>query len=243
MAWLLRKLLSEWVKDYIICGDSVIALCWVSAEKKSLSMFHRNRVIQIRRGSDLDHIYHVKTEENLADLGTRPEKVKVSEVGPDSVWECGKPWMHWDVSKAVEEGILKPISDLRNLEEKESDDYKEGLIFSNDIPDVMCNTVKTSRVDLLQQRAEFSDYLILPTQFGFKKAVRVVALVLTFISKCRRKATTKLKLDMSATQNGLKFTLFFVQMSNEEISEDRDVGNVAASHPGDQHGDEDGQVG
>ena len=65
----------------------MIALCWVSAEKKTLSMFHRNSVIQIRRGSSLDHLYHVVTEENLADVGTRPEKVKLTDVGPDSEWE------------------------------------------------------------------------------------------------------------------------------------------------------------
>ena len=53
MCWLIRKLLTEWVDSYILCGDSVIALCWVSSEKRSLSMFHRNRVIQIRRGSKL----------------------------------------------------------------------------------------------------------------------------------------------------------------------------------------------
>ena len=239
MAWLLRKLLSEWVNDYIICGDSVIALCWVSTEKKSLSMFHRNRVIQIRRGSELDHIYHVKTEENVADLGTRPERVKITDVGPDSVWECGKPWMHWEVSKAVEKGILKPISEVRSLEEKESDDYKEGLIFGNDIPDVMCNTVKSSRVDFIHQRAEFSKYLVLPTKFGFKKVVRIMALVLTFISKCRRKATTKLKLDMAAMQDGFKFTLFFVQMTDKEISGNDDG---AAGHPNDLFGDGDKQL-
>ena len=34
MCWLVRKMLADWVEDYIICGDSVIALCWVSSEKK-----------------------------------------------------------------------------------------------------------------------------------------------------------------------------------------------------------------
>ena len=63
MCWLLRKMLSDWVDDYIICGDSIIALCWVSSEKKSLSMYHRNRVIQIRRGTELDHLYHVRSDE------------------------------------------------------------------------------------------------------------------------------------------------------------------------------------
>ena len=89
LCWMVRKLLSEWAEDYILCSDSVIALCWVSSEKKSLSMFHRNRVIQTRRGSDLNRIYHVSTEQNLADLGTRPDKVKLTDVGPESVWECG----------------------------------------------------------------------------------------------------------------------------------------------------------
>ena len=42
MCWLIRKILVDWVHDYILCGDSVISLCWVSSEKKSLSIFHRN---------------------------------------------------------------------------------------------------------------------------------------------------------------------------------------------------------
>ena len=96
-------MLEDWVADYIICGDSIIALCWVSSEKKSLSMHHRNRVIQIRRGSNLDCLYHVTTEENIADLGTRPEKVKLTDIGPDSEWELGKKWMQKDIKGAVNE--------------------------------------------------------------------------------------------------------------------------------------------
>ena len=64
MGWIIRKILAEWVVEYIVVGGSVIALCWTSTEKKSLAMFHRNRVIQIRRGTDLDKLYHVITSEN-----------------------------------------------------------------------------------------------------------------------------------------------------------------------------------
>ena len=120
MCWIIRKILTDWNIEYIVCNDSIIALCWVSSEKKSLSMFHRNRVIQIRRAVELSHVYHVATEENLADLGTRPEKVKISDVGPDSEWECGKEWMHGDVQTAVEKGILTPINQLRLNEEKDT---------------------------------------------------------------------------------------------------------------------------
>ena len=39
---LVRKSLEDWIDEYVICGDSIIALCWVTSEKKSLSTFHRN---------------------------------------------------------------------------------------------------------------------------------------------------------------------------------------------------------
>ena len=147
MCWVLIKLLSDWVEDYIICSDSIIALCWVTSEKKSLSMFHRNRVIQIRRGTELGNLYHVKTDENLADLGTGPEKVKLSDVGPGSEWECGHGWIDQDVSQAVAQGFLRPVSELRISEEKDGDGYKLGLLLDTEVPEIFCNAVRTSRVD------------------------------------------------------------------------------------------------
>ena len=150
-------------------------------------MFHRNRVIQIRRGTELGNLYHVKTDENLADLGTRPEKVKLSDVGPGSEWECGREWMHQDVSQAVAQGVLKPVSELRISEEKDGDEYKLGLLLDTEVPEIFCNAARTTRVDKIQQRAEFSNYLVVPTKFGFRKLVRVLSLVLKFVGKCRKK--------------------------------------------------------
>ena len=89
MAWVLRLSLQEWVDFSILFSDSTIALCWLTSEKLRLSLFHRNRVLQIRRGTDLDSVYHVRTEHNPADSGTRPSKVTLADVGPDSRWECG----------------------------------------------------------------------------------------------------------------------------------------------------------
>ena len=203
--------------EYIICCDSVIAVCWVSAEKKSLSMYHRNRVIQIRRSSELENIFHVKTDENLADLGTRPEKVKVSDVGLESEWECGKGWMHEDVSDAVEQGILRPVSDLRLNAEKDADDYRDGLVFGVDA-DIFCNAVTKTRVDQLQLRVDFSGYLLVPTKFGFRKVVRIMAIVLSFINKCRKKVLTSVNLLGSNEQ--FKFCTFQVGSSSLPPSED-----------------------
>ena len=188
MCWLIRKLLTDWVHDYIVCGDSVISLCWVSSEKKSLSIFHRNRVLQIRRSLELDRLYHVRTNENLADLGTRPDKVKLSDVGPDSEWELGKGWMRSDVNDAIQNGILKPISELRLSVEKDAEDFKSGFLYGDEDHDMMCNAVNVNRVQKLQSRIQVSNYLVLPSRFGLAKTVRITAIVLAFIDKCRRKS-------------------------------------------------------
>ena len=89
LLWICRRALGGWLDDYGLFGDSVIAICWVTSENKRLSLFHRNRVVQTRMNTDLDRIYHVRTEYNPSDLGTRPDQVKEDSVGPNSVWENG----------------------------------------------------------------------------------------------------------------------------------------------------------
>ena len=185
MCWILRKMLDDWVSEYIICSDSAISLCWVTAEKKSLSLFHRNRVIQVRRGTDINYLYHVKTEENLADLGTRPDKVKVTDVGPDSEWEHGKLWMQREISEAIEQGILKQASTLR-LNPENNKEFEEGLVFGGKSYDLFCNAVTMARVEKLRSRVEFSNYLVNPAKYNFRKLVRIHAIVLSFIRRCRK---------------------------------------------------------
>ena len=97
-------------------------------------------------------------------------------------WSRGKKWMHGEVTDAVQEGILKPINDLRLSEEKDTDDYRDGLVFGGDTPSIFCNTVNNSRVEKLQLRVSFSDYLVPPTQFGFRKVVRILSIVMSFHS-------------------------------------------------------------
>ena len=90
-------------------------------------------------------MYHVITDENLAAVGTRPEKVKLSDVGPHSEWECGEAWMHGDVEDAIQQGIIKPVSELRLNVEKDNEEYKDGLVFGGDTPDIFCNAVTKKR--------------------------------------------------------------------------------------------------
>ena len=45
-------------------------------------MWHRNRVIQTRRNVDLADLYYVGTDNNVADIGTRADRVTIDDIGP-----------------------------------------------------------------------------------------------------------------------------------------------------------------
>ena len=64
LGWTVEKALEGWVVEKIVGSDSTIALSWTMAEMKPLAMFHKNRVIQIRRGTRLDQLYHVRMKVN-----------------------------------------------------------------------------------------------------------------------------------------------------------------------------------
>ena len=59
LGWILQQALKDWASSFILIGDSMIALSWVSSENKRLSLFHRNRCVQIRRGTELEMMYHL----------------------------------------------------------------------------------------------------------------------------------------------------------------------------------------
>ena len=124
LSWVVLKALEDWIVSSIVVGDSQIALCWVIGEHRRLSMYHRNRVIQIRRGTELEQLYHVVSSQNPADIGTRPSKVTLDDIGPNSRWEQGMDWMHDDISKAVHDGILKPAVNLTVTKSDSGNHYK-----------------------------------------------------------------------------------------------------------------------
>ena len=82
-----EKALKRWVVEKIVGSDSTIALSWTMAEMKPLAMFRKNRVIQIRRSTKLDQLYHVRTEVKSADVGTRADKLKIQDL-------CGRKVIH-----------------------------------------------------------------------------------------------------------------------------------------------------
>ena len=193
LLWIVRKALEGMVVEYSLCSDSVISICWITSENKKLSLYHRNRVVQVRFHTDLDRIYHVKTDYNPSDIGTRPNKVKDKDVGPESVWENGYDWMKGSIEEAVEDQILTPAKNLR-LQSEDMEAFEHSLVFEK-FPEILVrfhSTFTTSRLDKMKLRAEFFNYIFQPTKFDFRKVVRITASIFPFLGKIgfRKKSET-----------------------------------------------------
>ena len=214
LTWLVRKALKEWEDQFILISDSIIALCWVSSDKKQLSLFHRNRALQVRRSVDLDKMYHVNTNHNPSDVGTRPDLVTIDDVMINSKWISGCEWMRHDLEEAVKSGILRGVSDLRLQTKKEQDDFQDGCVFDI-VPEVLTrgHTLNQRRISLIQERAAFSQYLLLPTRFGFRKTVRIYSYVFAFIVKLRRAVSKRKGVEprkLQSENNTIKFSIFTI---------------------------------
>ena len=81
-------------------------------------------------------MYHVATEHNSADCGTRPTQVTAEDITQCSMWISGAEWMKHGIHDAVKKGILKPVSELRLASKEEIDNYHDGCVFDQ-IPKVL----------------------------------------------------------------------------------------------------------
>ena len=68
-------------------------------------------------------------------MGTRPDKLKIQDVGPGSVWQEGYPCMKRDIDEGVENGYIKPASELR-MNPKEETEYDGGLVYDK-VPEIL----------------------------------------------------------------------------------------------------------
>ena len=228
MLWILRQILSGWTDTFLLAGDARIPLYWVLSDKKRLGLWHRTRSVQIRRGTPLENLFHVKTEFNVADGPNRPEKLDLSvDLGPGSKWEVGLPWMTKDLEDIVSEGILTPVSQL-TLRDEEKKEYDEGFVIERS-PDILtrghlltpshsCNRTPQNRVDLVASRARFSSYLLLPTKFSFDKSVRIMAIVYKFCEAFKKKWQKGYSVKQQPPTR--KFQVLLAPLSGEVICKD-----------------------
>ena len=129
-------------------------------------------------------MYHVVSEANPSDVGTRPNLVTEKDVGPDSIWEKGYKWMNGEINDAIESGILTPASMLR-VKEEEEEEFNQGVIFEKTAEILtrghQVSLSVNSRIENVKSRSSYSGYIIEPTKFKFEKVVRILATVWRFI--------------------------------------------------------------
>jgi hypothetical protein len=76
-------IISHKIDDHYFWTDSTIVLSWLSGEPTQWKVFVANRVSEIQSQTDSDRWYHVKGEENPADiisLGLLPSQLRNSKL-------------------------------------------------------------------------------------------------------------------------------------------------------------------
>ena len=118
LAFIVSKTLGSRVKKLIFASDSTISICWIANTNNKLRQFVNTRVKIIHRLVGNDKFYHIRGEQNPADLLTRGN-VDCCDVDINSIWQTGHSWMHLDFADMPLKSYADLCSSLSN-EEKES---------------------------------------------------------------------------------------------------------------------------
>ena len=111
--------------------DSEIALHWIASKTKRLKPWVRNRVIEISRFSNVADWFHVESELNPADAGTR-KGAKIDDIRQGSKWIGGDPWMHLPLED-LKGSVLKDVNDVKLKAEQLAELNKEQVKASKDL--------------------------------------------------------------------------------------------------------------
>ena len=85
--------------------DSLCTLATLRKDTSALREFMGNRVAEILDTTSVEQWFHVKSENNIADLGTRCNAT-ATDLAEGSEWQDGKPWMslpitQWPVTQDI----------------------------------------------------------------------------------------------------------------------------------------------
>ena len=141
-------------------------------------------MIEINRLVDVDDWRYVESKNMIADVGTR-KGMKVEDVGPNSEWINGLSWMKGEECNFP----VKTVSEIVLGSEGRNEAKKETIVIDiiNELNDGCAynNAYMPSHLvpDDVGSRYKYSQYLIDPNRFRYRKVVRVLGLVILFVSK------------------------------------------------------------
>ena len=176
-----RRSLYKFHKKSIKFTDSQIVLHWIS-NNQILKQWVRNRVVEIQRFTDPSSWRYIKSEDMIADIGTRRCQ-SIDTVKPDSTWIKGFDWMAGEET----EFPMMTAEDIR-LSNQEAQNMKmeTQVIPSCIIPTYIAKEQKI--INLLQERYQFSRYIIDPNRHKFSQVIRILALVMMYIRMMQRQS-------------------------------------------------------
>jgi hypothetical protein len=161
-----RRNILDQFKTVKFVTDSVITLYWITQDYRPLQVTIRNSVIEIRRFSLPEQWFHVTTDQNIADLGTRPASVE--EIKQDSDWVRGKNWMR----KPEDQWTLRPINQITLDNQDKVTAAKE--MKAPDVGGYMLDPTS----DKVGERYQYSKYIVDPCAKPWYTSVGILALVL-----------------------------------------------------------------
>ena len=95
----------------VLCTDSTVAGLWTLRDPFTLAAYQRVRTQNIKKKVDISNIFHIRSEWNPADCGTKkPESLSIIE--PGSFFNAGPAIFTLGIDACVANNCLKPISEL-----------------------------------------------------------------------------------------------------------------------------------
>ena len=188
--------------------DSQIVLFWISNFQLRLKKWPRNRVITIHRLTNFMDWFYLDGQFMTADLGTR-KGAKLSDVSEDSKWVNGEDWLRYDRSGFPIKSAKELTLSNDDLSAHKNELLKSDVMDSEWIHRQLSDTYSSSHSvftkyaqDKIRERYDLSSYLVDPMRFRFKKVVRIVALVILFVSKLKSRVFHQQNKGVNEIQEG-----------------------------------------
>jgi hypothetical protein len=112
---------------------------------RRLRMFVHNRVQSIRQaireisdGEERVPLFHIDGESNLADMVTKPRRIQLKDLQPNSPWMSGLPWMRLPTDDLPKTQFLLPLCP-----------EDEAVISQEQFPDISVHLADVERRELL----------------------------------------------------------------------------------------------
>ena len=194
--------------------DSQIVLHWISNEERQLKQWVRNRVIEVKRFTEIKDWYHIDTKNMIADIATRKGS-SLDTVSERSQWINGYDWMKLDVNMFP----IKSRQQVSLSQEDIKENSKETSIQQIQQTGYAINEHFVAHVshhipDDVQKRYEYSCYLINPFMHRFQNVVRVMGIVLKFIRNIQSSKQGHLKKHHNKVKHPLAVCLTEEEINN-----------------------------